>query len=143
MTEPEKTPTQEEQTSEEAKRETATLEEMRAKDEREFAFSLYRLVAITGLISFFGPILFFFLVVPLGIAASSDGVGAELLARVLCLLFLAIPISAIVGLFSCLLLWGAPTTTSDLKTGIVFSALADVFGLGISVLAPFALNPFP
>ena len=143
MTEPEKEPTSEDVNLEKETLEEATLEETRAKDEQEFDAILRRLVRITGQISFFGPILFFFLVVPLGIAASSDGVGAELLARVLCLLFLAIPISAIVGLFSCLLLWGAPTTTSDLKTGIVFSALADVFGLGISVLAPFALNPFP
>ena len=134
MTETEKT-----STSEEAKR-----EETQAKEEREFDSSLYRLVAITGLISFYGPILFPFLVFPLSAAVYS--VGLELLARDLfLLLFFAIPISAIVGLFSCLLLWVAPTTKSDLKVGIVFSALADVFGLGVSALAPYiliALSPF-
>ena len=136
--EPEKT-----STSEEAKLETATLEETQAKGEQEFDSTLYRLVAITGLISFYGPILFPFLAPPLTLAAYS--VGLELLARDLYLLFFAIPISAIVGLFSCLLLWVAPTTKADLKTGIVFSALADVFGLGVSALAPYiliALSPF-
>ncbi len=141
MTEPEKTPTQEEQTSEEAKRETATLEEMRAKDEREFDSSLYRLVAITGLISFYGPIIYVFFVLPLFFGLGADGLFADILL----LLFFAIPLSAIVGLFSCLQLWGAPTTKADLKVGIVFSALADVFGLGVSALAPYiliALSPF-
>ena len=136
--EPEKT-----STSEEAKLETATLEETQAKGEQEFDSTLYRLVAITGLISFYGPILFPFLAPPLALAAYS--VGLELLARDLYLLFFAIPISAIVGLFSCLLLWVAPTTKADLKIGIVFSALADVFGLGVSALAPYiliALSPF-
>jgi len=142
--EPEKTSTPEERTSEEAKLETATLEETQAKEEREFDSALYRLVAITGLISFYGPIIFPFLVFPLSAAVYS--VGLELLARDLfLLLFFAIPISAIVGLFFCLLLWVAPTTKSDLKVGIVFSALADVFGLGVSALAPYiliALSPF-
>ncbi len=134
MTETEKTSTSEE----------ATPEETQAKEEREFDSALYRLVAITGLISFYGPIIFPFLVFPLSAAVYS--VGLELLAHDLfLLLFFAIPISAIVGLFSCLLLWVAPTTKSDLKVGIVFSALADVFGLGVSALAPYiliALSPF-
>lgn len=142
MTEPEKTPTQEEQTSEEAKRETATLEETRAKDEQEFDAILRRLVRITGPISFFGPILWLF-VFFLILGAATPSAVAGFLALVLFLLFLAFPISGIVGLFSCLLLWGAPTTEADLKTEIVFSALADVFALGFSAALPFVLNPFP
>ena len=129
--EPEKTSTPEERTSEEAKLETATLEETQAKEEREFDSALYRLVAITGLISFYGPIIYVFFVLPLFFGLGADGLFADILL----LLFFAIPLSAIVGLFSCLQLWGAPTTKADLKVGIVFSALADVFGLGISVLA--------
>ena len=132
MTEPEKESTSEDVNLEQEALEEATLEETQAKGEQEFDSTLYRLVAITGLISFYGPILFPFLVIPLSLGASS--VGAEFLARILDLLFLAIPISAIVGLFSCLQLWVAPTTKSDLKVGIVFSALADVFGLGIYML---------
>ncbi len=121
MTETEKTSTSEE----------ATPEETQAKEEREFDSALYRLVAITGLISFYGPIIYVFFVLPLFFGLGADGLFADILL----LLFFAIPLSAIVGLFSCLQLWGAPTTKADLKVGIVFSALADVFGLGISVLA--------
>lgn len=143
MTEPEKEPTSEDVNLEQETLEEATLEETRAQGEQEFDSTLYRLVAITGLISFYGPILFPFFFLFLGFALSSA--SAELFARILILSFFAIPISAIVGLFSCLLLWFAPTTKADLKPGIVFSALADVFGLGFSVLAPFiliALSPF-
>jgi hypothetical protein len=141
MTEPEKEPTSEDVDLEKETLEEATLEETRAQGEQEFDSTLYRLVAITGLISFYGPILYVFFVIPLSLGLGN----AELFARVLFLLFFAIPISAIVGLFSCLLLWVAPTTKSDLKVGIVFSALADVFGLGVSALAPYiliALSPF-
>ena len=131
MTETEKTSTPEERTSEDVKLETATLEETQAKGEQEFDSALYRRVAITGLISFYGPIIYVFFVLPLFFGLGVDGLFADILL----LLFFAFPLSAIVGLFSCLQLWGAPTTKADLKVGIVFSALADVFGLGISVLA--------
>ena len=130
MTEPEKKSALEEQTSEEAELETATPEETRAKEEREFDSALYRLVAITGLISFYGPIIYVFFVLPLFFGLGADGLFADILL----LLFFAIPLSAIVGLFSCLQLWGAPTTKADLKVGIVFSALADVFALGLCAL---------
>ena len=130
--EPEKTSTPEERTSEEAKLETATPEETQAKEEREFDSALYRLVAITGLISFYGPIIYVFFVLPLFFGLGADGLFADILL----LLFFAIPISAIVGLFSCLSLWLAPTTKTDLKIGIVFSALADVFALGLCALLP-------
>ncbi len=131
MTEPEKESTSEDVNLEQEALEEATLEETQAKEEREFDSSLYRLVAITGLISFYGPIIYVFFVLPLFFGLGADGLFADILL----LLFFAIPLSAIVGLFSSLQLWGAPTTKADLKVGIVFSALADVFGLGISVLA--------
>ncbi len=142
MTEPEKEPTSEDVNLEQEALEEATLEETRAKDEQEFDAILRRLVRITGPISFFGPILWllvFFLI----LGAATPSAVAGFLALVLFLLFLAIPISGIVGLFSCLLLWGAPTTEADLKSGIIFSALADVFALGFSAAAPLFLNPFP
>ena len=143
MTEPEKKSALEEQTSEEAELETATPEETRAKEGREFDSALYRLVAITGLISFYGPLLLLFFVGPLFVWLESvaPSAYAELFERILTLLFFAIPISAIVGLFSCLSLWLAPTTKADLKIGIVFSALADVFALGLYALLP-GLNLF-
>ena len=131
MTEPEKEPTSEDVNLEKETLEEATLEETQAKGEQEFDSALYRRVAITGLISFYGPIIYVFFVLPLFFGLGADGLFADILL----LLFFAIPLSAIVGLFSCLQLWGAPTTKADLKVGIVFSALADVFGLGISVLA--------
>ena len=147
MTEPEKTPTQEEQTSEKAAPETPAPEETRAKEKQEFVPILYRLVAITGLISFYGPILFLFFTISLffGLGTTTPFAVASLLALILRLLFSAIPVSAIIGLLSCILLWRASTTEADLKAGIVFSALADVFGLGFSALAPFillAMTPF-
>ena len=122
--------------------EEAPLEETRAKDEQEFDAILRRLVRITGQISFFGPILWLF-VFFLILGAATPSAVAGFLALVLFLLFLAFPISGIVGLFSCLLLWSAPTTEADLKSGIIFSALADVFALGFSAALPLALNPFP
>ena len=142
MREPEKEPTSEDVDLEKETLEEATLEETRAKDEQEFAATLRRLVRITGQISFFGPILWLF-VFFLILGAATPSAVAGFLALVLFLLFLAFPISGIVGLFSCLLLWGAPTTEADLKSGIIFSALADVFALGFSVALPLALNPFP
>ena len=142
MTEPEKEPTSEDVDLEKETLEEATLEETRAKDEQEFDAILRRLVRITGQISFFGPILWLF-VFFLILGAATPSAVAGFLARVLFLLFLAFPISGIVGLFSCLLLWGAPTTEADLKSGIIFSALADVFALGFSATLPLALNPFP
>ena len=142
MTEPEKEPTSEDVDLEKETLEEATLEETRAKDEQEFAATLRRLVRITGQISFFGPILWLF-VFFLILGAATPSAVAGFLALVLFLLFLAFPISGIVGLFSCLLLWGAPTTEADLKSGIIFSALADVFALGFSAALPLALNPFP
>ena len=142
MTEPEKEPTSEDVDLEQEALEEATLEETRAKDEQEFAATLRRLVRITGQISFFGPILWLF-VFFLILGAATPSAVAGFLARVLFLLFLAFPISGIVGLFFCLLLWGAPTTDADLKCGIIFSALADVFALGFSAALPLALNPFP
>ncbi len=142
MTEPEKEPTSEDVNLEKETLEEATLEETRAKDEQEFDAILRRLVRITGQISFFGPILWLF-VFFLILGAATPSAVAGFLALVLFLLFLAFPISGIVGLFSCLLLWGAPTTEADLKTEIVFSALADVFALGFSAALPFVLNPFP
>lgn len=134
MTEPKEEPALEE----------ATLAEQRAKEEQEFNSILCRMVRITGQISFYGSIFFLF-VLPLfffGQRIGESSVGSRLFGLGIGLLFLAIPISAIVGLFSCLLLWGAPTTKAELKTGIVFSALADVFALVISVIMPFALLPF-
>ena len=142
MTEPEKEPTSEDVNLEKETLEEATLEETRAKDEQEFDAILRRLVRITGQISFFGPILWLF-VFFLILGAATPSAVAGFLALVLFLLFLAFPISGIVGLFSCLLLWGAPTTEADLKSGIIFSALADVFALGFSAALPLALNPFP
>ena len=142
MTEPEKEPTSEDVDLEQEALEEATLEETRAKDEQEFAATLRRLVRITGQISFFGPILWLF-VFFLILGAATPSAVAGFLARVLFLLFLAFPISGIVGLFFCLLLWGAPTTDADLKSEIIFSALADVFALGFSAALPLALNPFP
>ena len=148
MTEPEKEPTPEDVDLEQEALEEATLEETRAKDEQEFDAILRRLVRITGQISFFGPILWLFVFLPLFLilGAATPPAVAGFLARVLFLLFLAFPISGIVGLFFCLLLWGAPTTDADLKCGIIFSALADVFALGFSAVLPLfliALNPFP
>ena len=142
MTEPEKEPTSEDVNLEKETLEEATLEETRAKDEQECDAILRRLVRITGQISFFGPILWLF-VCFLILGAATPSAVAGFLALVLFLLFLAFPISGIVGLFSCLLLWGAPTTEADLKSGIIFSALADVFALGFSAAAPLFLNPFP
>ncbi|MBR0225774.1 MAG: hypothetical protein IJL92_06935 [Thermoguttaceae bacterium] len=152
MTKPEKTPTSGEQPAEEADLEQealeeATLEETRAKEEQEFDDILSRLVRRTGQISFFGPILWMFVLLPsfLALATVTPPVVAMVLGCVLFLMFIAFPISAIVGLFSCLLLWSAPTTKADLKSGIVFSALADVFALGFSVILPgfqIALVPF-
>ena len=142
MTEPEKESTSEDVNLEQEALEEATLEETRAKDEQEFAATLRRLVRITGQISFFGPILWLF-VFFLILGAATPSAVAGFLAPVLFLLFPAFPISGIVGLFFCLLLWGAPTTDADLKTEIVFSALADVFALGFSAAAPLFLNPFP
>lgn len=142
MTEPGKESTSEDVNLEQEALEEATLEETRAKDEQEFDAILRRLVRITGQISFFGPILWLF-VFFLILGAATPSAVAGFLALVLFLLFLAFPISGIVGLFSCLLLWGAPTTEADLKSGIVFSALADVFALGFSAAAPLFLNPFP
>ena len=142
MTEPEKESTSEDVNLEQEALEEATLEETRAKDEQEFDAILRRLVRITGQISFFGPILWLF-VFFLILGAATPSAVAGFLALVLFLLFLAFPISGIVGLFSCLLLWGAPTTEADLKSGIIFSALADVFALGFSAALPLALNPFP
>ena len=142
MREPEKEPTSEDVDLEKETLEEATLEETRAKDEQEFNAILRRLVRITGQISFFGPILWLF-VFFLILGAATPSAVAGFLALVLFLLFIAFPISGIVGLFSCLLLWGAPTTEADLKTEIVFSALADVFALGFSAALPFVLNPFP
>ena len=142
MTEPEKESTSEDVNLEQEALEEATLEETRAKDEQEFDAILRRLVRITGQISFFGPILWLF-VFFLILGAATPSAVAGFLALVLFLLFLAFPISGIVGLFSCLLLWGAPTTEADLKSGISFSALADVFALGFSAALPLALNPFP
>ena len=134
----------EETTLEETTLEEATLEETRAKEEQEFDAILSRLVRRTGQISFFGPILWMFVLLPsfLALATVTPPVVEMVLGCVLFLMFIAFPISAIVGLFSCLLLWGAPTTKADLKSGIVFSALADVFALGFSVIMPFALLPF-
>ena len=143
MTEPEKESTSEDVNLEQEALEEATLEETRAKDEQEFDAILRRLVRITGQISFFGPILWLFVFLLFIPGAATPSAVAGFLALVLFLLFLAFPISGIVGLFSCLLLWGAPTTEADLKTEIVFSALADVFALGFSAAAPFVLNPFP
>ena len=139
MTEP-----QEEPELEESELEETTLEETRAKEEQEFDAILSRLVRRTGQISFFGPILWMFVLLPsfLALATVTPPVVEMVLGCVLFLMFIAFPISAIVGLFSCLLLWGAPTTKADLKSGIVFSALADVFALGFSVIMPFALHPF-
>ena len=142
MTEPEKESTSEDVNLEQEALEEATLEETRAKDEQEFDAILRRLVRITGQISFFGPILWLF-VFFLILGAATPSAVAGFLALVLFLLFLAFPISGIVGLFSCLLLWGAPTTEADLKSGIIFSVLADVFALGFSAALPLALNPFP
>ena len=142
MTEPEKESTSEDVNLEQEALEEATLEETRAKDEQEFDAILRRLVRITGQISFFGPILWLF-VFFLILGAATPSAVAGFLALVLFLLFLTFPISGIVGLFSCLLLWGAPTTEADLKSGIIFSALADVFALGFSAALPLALNPFP
>ncbi|MBR0225773.1 MAG: hypothetical protein IJL92_06930 [Thermoguttaceae bacterium] len=137
-------PELEETTLEETTLEEATLEETRAKEEREFDDILRRLVYRTGQISFYGSIfllfglpLFFF-----GPGDAESSASSRIIGIVICLLFLAIPLSAIVGLFSCLLLWGAPTTKADLKIGIVFSALADVFALGFSVIMPFGLRLF-
>ena len=143
MTEPEKESTSEDVNLEQEALEEATLEETRAKDEQEFDAILRRLVRITGQISFFGPILWLFVFLLFILGAATPSAVAGFLAPVLFLLFLAFPISGIVGLFSCLLLWGAPTTEADLKNGIVFSALADVFALGFSAALPLALNPFP
>ena len=143
MTEPEKESTSEDVNLEQEALEEATLEETRAKDEQEFAATLRRLVRITGQISFFGPILWLFVFLLFILGAATPSAVAWFLAPVLFLLFPAFPISGIVGLFSCLLLWGAPTTEADLKTEIVFSALADVFALGFSAALPFVLNPFP
>ena len=149
MTKPAKTPTSGEQPAEEADLEQealeeATLEETRAKEEQEFDDILSRLVRRTGQISFFGPILWMFVLLPsfLALATVTPPVVAMVLGCVLFLMFIAFPISAIVGLFSCLLLWSAPTTKADLKSGIVFSALADVFALGFSVIMPFGLRLF-
>ena len=149
MTEPQEEPELEESeleetTLEETTLEETTLEETRAKEEREFDAILSRLVRRTGQISFFGPILWMFVLLPsfLALATVTPPVVEMVLGCVLFLMFIAFPISAIVGLFSCLLLWGAPTTKADLKSGIVFSALADVFALGFSVIMPFALHPF-
>ena len=115
MTEPKEEPALEGQTSEEA-----APEEARAKEKQEFVPILDRLFAITGLISFCGPILFVFFFSRLGIMKPSV---AGLLEPILILLFFAIPISAIIGLLSCILLWRASTTKANEKNFIVLVSI--------------------
>ena len=120
MTKPEKTPTSGEQPAEEA-----TLEETRAKEEQEFNSILCRMVRITGQISFYGSIFFLF-VLPLfffGQRIGESSVGSRLFGLGISLLFLAIPISAIVGLVANFFLWRVPTTSSDTKSFIVFTSI--------------------
>ena len=124
--------------------ETPALEETRTEKGRTFDSIFYGLIAITGQISFFGPVLILFLFCLLAVA---PGVADWYFMRLSFLhlsflrLLVAIPISAIVGLFLCLVLL-CDNDGGRKKTGIVFSALADVFGLVFSVIMSIALLPF-
>ena len=119
--------------------ETPALEETRTKKGRTFDSIFYGLIAITGLISFYGPVLILFLFCLYDV---ESGVASWVFARLHFLrLFVVIPISAIVGLFLCLVLL-CDNDGGRKKTGIVFSALADVFGLVFSVIMSIALLPF-
>ena len=131
----------EETTLEETALEEATLEETQTKEEQEFNSILSMLVSRTKMIGFFAPI-FVFLFFPLFLVlgAAAPPVVQLFLGAVFILLFLALPISSLVGLFSCLLLWGAPTTNADLKSEIIVSALANVFTLVFSGILPLALR---
>ena len=131
----------EETTLEETALEEATLEETQTKEEQEFNSILSMLVSRTKMIGFFAPI-FVFLFFPLFLVlgAAAPPVVQLFLGAVFILLFLALPISSLVGLFSCLLLWGAPTTNADLKGEIIVSAIANVFTLVFSGILPLALR---
>ena len=123
--------------------ETPALEETRTEKGRTFDSIFYGLIAITGQISFFGPVLILFLFCLLAVAPGvADWYFMRLsFLRLLDLMLVAIPISAIVGLFLCLVLL-CDNDGGRKKTGIVFSALADVFGLVFSVIMSIALLPF-
>ena len=123
--------------------ETPALEETRTEKGRTFDSIFYGLIAITGQISFFGPVLILFLFCLLAMAPGvADWYFMRLsFLRLLDLMLVAIPISAIVGLFLCLVLL-CDNDGGRKKTGIVFSALADVFGLVFSVIMSIALLPF-
>jgi len=88
-----------------------------------------RLVVATTLFCVFWP-LFFFGASDVLQAALSGATASSALSLVVdgveLLLFLALPISAIVGFFSCLSLWEVPTKKTGVKVFIVFTLIIHV-----------------